>query len=197
MGIRKQWSAENSIFSIDVAEFSNDSDAQKAVEQNANVKRSPFFLLKDVESLDKAIGDWISYWSLNDTMKYISVVGRTGNYAIHFYCFAENNVDIGLFKRIILATTQMGTGISNNKTDAINIYPNPANDFITITSPATEPGKCLLSLLDSQGRLLQKKEVEISGNYRLDISGIKNGVYFLNLCWGNKQFTKKVIKADF
>lgn len=197
MGIRKQWSTENSIFSIDLAEFKNDTNAQKAVEQNAYIKGGFVFLLDDEKSLEKAISDWISYWSQMDNMKYISVVGRTGNYAIHFYCFAENNVDLGLFKRIIQATTKMGTGISNNKTVAIEVYPNPATDFITITNPTTEPEKCLLHLFDSQGRLLLKKEVEISGNYRLDISEIKNGIYFLNLRWVDKQFTKQIIKTDF
>ena len=86
--------------------------------------------------------------------------------------------------------------VVNNSSDP-EIYPNPATDFITITNFATEPEKCLLRLFDSQGRLLLKKEVEISGNYRLDISGIKNGIYFLNLRWMDKQFTKQIIKTDF
>jgi hypothetical protein len=87
------------------------------------------------------------------------------------------------------------TEISNSPNPIV--FPNPATDFITITSPATEAGKCSLSLLDSQGRLLQKKEVEISGNYKLNISGIKNGIYFLNLRWADRQLTKQIIKTDF
>lgn len=76
------------------------------------------------------------------------------------------------------------------------VYPNPGTDFIIITNLA-EQGKCLLCLFDSQGRLLLKKEVEISDNYRLDLQGIKSGIYFLNLRWVDRQFTKKIIKIDF
>ena len=85
--------------------------------------------------------------------------------------------------------------ISNSPNPIVS--PNPATDFITITDLTIEPEKCLLCLFDSQGRLQIKKELAISGKYRLDISGIKNGIYFLNLRWVDKQFTKQIIKTDF
>lgn len=193
MGIRKQWSAENSIFSIDVAGFSNNADAQIAVEQNANIKGSPFFLLNDEESLEKAIEDWNYLWSVYDTMKYISVIGRTGSYSIHFYYFAEDGIDIELFKRVILATAQMGTGINNNKTDLIKVYPNPATNFITISSPAGIPGKYLLVIRDIHGRQVILKTLELSGFYLLDISKVPQGIYFLTL----KNESRRVVKKIF
>lgn len=193
MGIRKQWSGENSFFSIDVCEFSSSEDAQKAAEQNANIKRSPFFLLDDEASLETAIEHWNSYWSANDTIKNISVVGRTGNYAIHFYCFEEYGVDIELFKQVILATIQMGTGISNSKTDAIKVYPNPADDFITITPPTYEPEKYLLVVRNIRGSQVILKNIELSGSYRLSISGLPQGVYFITLQNELKRITEKII----
>lgn len=193
MGFRKQWSGENSFFSIDVCEFSSVDDAQQAAEQNANIKRSPFFLIDDEASLEQAIEHWNYYWSVNDTIKYISVVSRTGKYAIHFYFFDEYGIDIELFKQVILATTQMGTGISNSKTDAIKVYPNPADDFITITTPTYEPEKYLLVVRNIRGRQVILKNIELSGSYRLSISELPQGIYFITIQNESMRVDNKII----
>jgi hypothetical protein len=193
MGFRKQWSAENSFFSIDVCGLSSSGDAQKATEQNANIKRSPFFLLDDEASLETAIEHWIYYWPVNDTLRYISIVGKTDCCVIHFYFFSEYGIDIELFKRIIWASTKMETGIINKQADSINFYPNPANDFVTITSPINYTKKYLLVVWNKYGSQVFKREIELSSSYRLNISRLPQGIYFLTLQNEQKRITEKII----
>ena len=192
MGIRKQWSGENLFFSIDIAKLSGSMDAQLATEQNAKIKRSPFFLLEDKASLKKAIEEW--YWPFNIPMKYISVVGRTGNYAIHYYYFNEYGVDIEFLQRIIQATTKMGTGINSIENDELIVYPNPATDFTILTNPKGNPGKYLLFVRDICGRQVIQKVIELQDSYQLDISSLAKGLYFLTIQNESNRMTKSFIK---
>lgn len=192
MGIRKQWSGESSFFSIDVCEFSSGDDAQKAAEQNANIKRSPFFLLDDETSLETAIEHWNYYWSVNDTIKYISVVGRTSNYAIHFYYFNDKQVNVDFFKSVISKFLN-NTGISDVNIDNIAIYPNPSTGFITISVPSGNEGKCQLRLTDIQGRVVLLKEAEITGRYKLDLPPAKPGIYILEIKNETTAVSKRIV----
>ena len=192
MGIRKQWSGENSFFSIDIAKFSGSMDAQLATEQNANIKRSPFFLLEDKDSVKKAIEGW--YWPFNIPMKYISVVGRTGNYAIHYYYFDEYGVDIAFLQRIIQATTPMGTGTNNIEHTEFTVYPNPATDFTILTNHKGNLGRYILFVRDTYGRQVIRKVIELQNSYQLDISGLAKGLYFLTIQNESNRITKSFIR---
>jgi len=70
----------------------------------------------------------------------------------------------------------------------LNIYPNPGTDFITIQSPQSIS---TLSLYDIQGK---KLDINFDG-YKIDISNLSSGVYFLKVSFENhSEVTKKIIK---
>lgn len=109
LGMKKQWSAGNSFFSIDIAEFSDNDAAQKAAELNSTVKRTPLSILGDSESIKKAVEEWSLNWNVNDSIKYISVSSWLGNYAIQFYYFDEEGVNVDFFKQVLLCFNSADT----------------------------------------------------------------------------------------
>lgn len=70
---------------------------------------------------------------------------------------------------------------SIEKANELNVYPNPASDFIIIKKRSEEAEKYIISLTDMQGREVFRKEISISNIYRLDISSQKPGAYLLKL----------------
>lgn len=72
----------------------------------------------------------------------------------------------------------------------INVYPNPANEYISINHKYTEYFNYFL--YDYKGQLLQA----IKGNQliqNINTSQFPNGIYFLQICSKNKSISKKII----
>ncbi len=192
MGIRKQWLREKSFFSIDVAQFSDNNMAQKAMESNSSVKRIPVCILGDTESIKEAVEEWSLNWLANDSIKYISMSSRINNYAIQFYYFDEYGIDIEFFNRVLLNFKSTGLNTPMMRNDRFSFHPNPSTGFITITIPPGDTGKYRLRLTDLQGQVLQIKEEEITGSYQLDLSVTKPGIYILEIK-GETSGTSKLV----
>ena len=73
--------------------------------------------------------------------------------------------------------------------DEINLYPNPASDFIEITGIQLENVEA--NLFDIQGREIDN--IILNSN-RIDVSNLATGVYILKLKSGVKTFKKRIIK---
>jgi hypothetical protein len=73
----------------------------------------------------------------------------------------------------------------------IQIYPNPAVDFCTITFPEmlTEPAQ--LSVLDANGRLVKALTIA-QQNSLLDLQGFNNGFYYLRIEKDGKSYFQKL-----
>ena len=74
--------------------------------------------------------------------------------------------------------------------NSINIYPNPAVNFVTINSDSTINS---IQLYDVQGRLLQTK-IENQTEVTFDISNQSNGIYFFKIQSDNGVKVIKLIK---
>jgi len=103
MGFRKQWSKDQSIFSIDMAKFSDSIDAQNATEYRGKISFSPVCILNDNKSVSEAINEWQKKWDKLDILKYISIVGRIDNTSIHFYYYNDAGIDTDKIYKIIKA----------------------------------------------------------------------------------------------
>lgn len=72
----------------------------------------------------------------------------------------------------------------------ISVWPNPANDFINITSEKSDISDYNINLFDLQGRAIMKNIKSETVN----ISSLSKGVYILDFRNGNQSFQKKIIK---
>lgn len=78
--------------------------------------------------------------------------------------------------------------VDQNKLTSFSLYPNPATDFVNIET--TVSGDKAIVVYDMLGK--QVINTVISGN-RLDISGLKSGVYMVSISQNDNTLTKKLI----
>ena len=75
--------------------------------------------------------------------------------------------------------------------NSVSIYPNPADGILNIQ---TEKKLLSVEISDISGKTVLKNKFLNSNNNIVDISGLKNGIYFLNLLFAdNSVLNKKVI----
>jgi hypothetical protein len=76
----------------------------------------------------------------------------------------------------------------------VSLFPNPANDYTTITMAGIEE-TITLSLVDITGTLLYKEDVHGDGNTtkKIDIRNLAKGIYFVSLQGKHTIQTKKLI----
>ena len=77
-----------------------------------------------------------------------------------------------------------------SKDSSLQIYPNPAQDFLNVNSENTITS---IQLYDSQGRLLTTKVANDTSEI-LDISTYAKGIYFVSVMTSVGKETQKIIK---
>ena len=70
----------------------------------------------------------------------------------------------------------------------VNIYPNPAEDFIMINSENVE----FAEVIDIYGRVITASE--INGETRIDMSNFADGIYYVRLHSNGETAVQKVVK---
>ena len=86
---------------------------------------------------------------------------------------------------------------SELKLNSIEFAPNPSNGEFSLSIDLPEAADTRVMIFDSNGRQIYTKEMrDFSGVYNqtVDISDQPNGIYFLIVAQGEKQFTKKILK---
>lgn len=67
------------------------------------------------------------------------------------------------------------------RTESLRLYPNPANDFVTIENPKNEPLQKIV-MTDIQGKvILELAPEKASSSYKLDISDRQSGIYYIEV----------------
>jgi hypothetical protein len=83
------------------------------------------------------------------------------------------------------------TNIIDRKTSAINIYPNPAIDNISISLPENI-SQAFFTLYDMQGKILIKQEV--SNKETVAIDNLASGIYIYSVRTDKQNHTGKLIR---
>lgn len=90
------------------------------------------------------------------------------------------------------------SGILNtNATDnMLSLYPNPANDWLYIDAPEKFEG-CITDVTGKVTQNISSGNMQASGNkYKIDVSRLSPGIYFIRIQTKNKLSVGKFIKAD-
>jgi hypothetical protein len=110
--------------------------------------------------------------------------------------------------RFVFATDQAengeGAAIDNFTIDAsailavndiskntFNIYPNPSNAVFNIQRQSNEIMR--ISVFDVTGKLVYEDMNINQSNYKLNLSRVNKGIYFLKIIEGNKQVAKRIL----
>ncbi len=96
-------------------------------------------------------------------------------------------------------TTEDTTGVAVfvlSGIESLSIYPNPTNDFVTVTFNKTK-STAHYTLFDIEGKVLVSKELNgsaVKNAEQIDLSLLANGVYILQLRTDGITTNKKIIK---
>jgi hypothetical protein len=104
---------------------------------------------------------------------------------------AESTSDIWEFTVTPITSFRI---IENNS--KINIYPNPAKDFLTIDLELFESKSLNIELIDIKGNIIYKESIKSPPQYykrQLNISDKKAGTYFIRIMVNNSMYIKKFI----
>lgn len=120
----------------------------------------------------------------------ISTSGVAGTAEVVYYVLDEfeNKVD-----SLTVHYSSTAAIEKQNKT-TFKLFPNPAQDVITITSEATANGATVV-FIDPLGKEVKKSFIK-GINSKVNISDLKRGVYFVNIYGndGQKSVTQRLIK---
>lgn len=72
-------------------------------------------------------------------------------------------------------------------TNSFTIFPNPANDYLLIKLNTLDDRDIIYKLTDALGRTVQQNKLV---NYKINVSSISSGIYFLTLYNGDDQIGK-------
>ena len=76
----------------------------------------------------------------------------------------------------------------------VSVYPNPANDKVTVNLGQRESGK--IRLRSSGGTEIRVHNFELESSIELNISDLPNGVYYLLIETQDKSITEKFTKLN-
>lgn len=91
-------------------------------------------------------------------------------------------------------TTTTTNEFFKNEKMKVNVYPNPASDYIKVEIPDYLIQNITISIFDEKGTQLKNISLTKMNNiFEINVSNMPNGIYFLNITAGNQKTTKKII----
>jgi hypothetical protein len=93
------------------------------------------------------------------------------------------------FSDTLFLTTINENSITSSQ---INIFPNPAHDKILLSFENLPIEKCQMILYNGTGEKVKMENFYSTSTQNIDISDLKNGVYFIEVIAGNKIFKKPI-----
>ena len=132
------------------------------------------------ESLEKIAGGGNSStdksYSAKDTEPYSG---------ISYYRLMQTDID-GKFSYSAVVPVKIA-----DKSVEIQVYPNPASDFVNIKFPVY--GKYEVALINNNGQLMNNPVLVIGNSMMLNVSTMKSGVYFVQIRHDGLNETRKIM----
>jgi len=139
----------------------------------------------DTSGIDLVASGGVSYlWNTEDTNSMITP-DTNGLYSV-VALDTNGCADTALFN----VTYITSTGIWDNLSSSINLYPNPVNDILNISSSDNIKS---LEIKDLLGRIVYSSLDINSKSISLNTSNFRNNVYLLSLIINDKLVIKKII----
>lgn len=104
----------------------------------------------------------------------------------------ENHVFIGGNNGRIILWDGVISGMDENITTQVDIYPNPVKDNISIKKHST-CYEVIISIYNIQGKLLTQQNI-LNDMTEIDFSSLASGIYIIKMIGTNINITKKIIK---
>jgi len=107
-----------------------------------------------------------------------------------YSCGMGDDYENFVWTKNIVAVGSPTTDVDDTHGVALNIYPNPAREYISVDIE----GDCMYSIIDMNGRTVAVGTLNGDKTSRtIDISALDEGVYFVSLTNGNNVYRRKLI----
>ncbi len=147
-------------------------------------------------------GDFTLTWMYPNTATYVSGGGNTNDITVTWGAAAGNVILMssnacGSASRVkAVALDNCRFGEENSQPSAFSVYPNPADNYITIEWNATEQGTTHIVLTDITGKMLKQDVVNNNTGINIvsmDVSMLPKGIYMLSAINNNGVMNKRVV----
>ncbi len=121
-------------------------------------------------------------------------IPATGLYNLGFHIGSTGSAPT--FKVDDIELTSMLVGVNNQKLDAnVNVYPNPANNDVTVAIRHTETADYTVTITDVLGRTVKTIDANnvTATDLNIDLSSEANGVYLVKVQSGNAVKSSKLV----
>jgi hypothetical protein len=103
--------------------------------------------------------------------------------------YLSNSLEMDL-DTIFPPITNIHSNTSNN-INHIQLFPNPANDKITMNLPNNE-SNCSVRVINSSGILVKYKE-SVVDNEQINLADLSKGIYLIEIIYNNQKITKEIV----
>lgn len=124
----------------------------------------------------------------NKSAEGIAIYTDTINYSYQFYCdglpsevIIQEEFDQSRITYSYLFPADCKPLATTKELLNFKLFPNPASDFMTVTSEQLVNQPTSISIIDGYGRILQSQQNHQNSSQTIDIQTIPNGRYFLQL----------------
>ena len=143
--------------------------------------------------------DTLEYF-LNDILAIANQCPNSGGpWVYKMRALAKELVDSIQFDDVLTCLQQgyyrLGNGAAISKLlQEIELVPNPAGNTVEVILKNTGFARCNLAILDQLGKTVLNQSLNCENNrHRIDISGLTQGIYLVNIAIQNQNFTKKLV----
>ncbi len=123
------------------------------------------------------------YVGIKDSIKPIIITGSVAQCGTSISFKNDNFYDMASCQRKEPASTS----ISELANSDINIFPNPTNGIINLSTPA---GIINVEIYDLKGQIIVKSKQA----HKIDLTDLPDGMYFMRIITKNGEYNKKIIK---
>ncbi len=99
------------------------------------------------------------------------------NQSGHYYLIAQNTLGCKLKS---VSQHLIITNIDKKEENNLCIYPNPANDFISLNCNISDYKNCDIKIYNLAGKLVKSEKVN-QNQQKINLNDLENGVYFLHI----------------
>lgn len=126
----------------------------------------------------------------------VSIIGANTASPIYYYYFYDWEVQEGekvcVSERAEAVVSLNLVGIEEGELKDVSVYPNPAETVLNISLPESFDGVGTIEMMDATGKLVRTEQTSTKLN-TIDVSGLSNGIYLLNITSENGRYSQRIV----
>jgi hypothetical protein len=130
-------------------------------------------------------------WTIEDSLLYFVSPPGGDIYKMHFTFYGGTATGEIQFEDQIVSLLD----INDNSLEAVELLlaPNPASSYVNLQWDTQLAGDISIRVFDLTGKEVLYEKISANGQYKLDVSDLREGMYMISLASGNQVINKKLM----